>query len=50
MFTVVIGGILFGSGRLPPASGYTLYGLIEMSTTLAIAWIAWSWRPPAADA
>lgn len=50
LFTLVIGAILFGSGRVPPVSGYTLYGLIEMATTLAIVWLAWSWRPPAVDA
>ena len=44
-FTLVMGAILFGSGRLPPLSGYTLVGLIEMATTLAIACTAWRWRP-----
>jgi hypothetical protein len=48
-FTLVMGAILFGAGRVPPLSGYTLYGLLEMATTLAIAWIAWRWRPPAAE-
>jgi len=45
LFTLIMGMILFGSGRLPPLSGYTLVGIIEMITTLAITWIAWKWRP-----
>ena len=48
LFTVVMGVILFASGRVPPLSGYTLYGLLEMATTTAIVRIAWQWRAPSA--
>ena len=49
LFTLIMGGILFGSGRLPPLSGYTLLGMIEIATTLAIAWLAWRWRDSASE-
>jgi hypothetical protein len=44
LFTFVMGAVVFGSGRLPRLTGYTLYGVIEMATTLAILGYAWSWR------
>jgi Family of unknown function (DUF6326) len=44
LFTVIMGLILFGPGRVPPMSGYTLYGLIEMGITVAIVVTAWKWR------
>lgn len=44
LFTVIMGLILFGPGRVPPFSGYTLYGLIEMGITIAIVATAWKWR------
>lgn len=44
LFTLIMAGILFGSGRLPPPNGYTLYGLIEIVITLAIVLIALRWR------
>lgn len=44
LFTVIMGLILFGPGRVPPFSGYTLYGLIEMGITVAIVATAWKWR------
>jgi hypothetical protein len=47
LFTLIMAGILCGSGRLPPLSGYTLLGLIEIASTLAIAWLAWRWRDSA---
>lgn len=47
LFTLIMAAIIFGTGRLPPLSGYTLYGVIEMVTTIAIVWLAWRWRDPA---
>ena len=46
LFTLIMAGILFGSGRLPPLSGYTLYGLIEIAITMTIVVLAWRWRGP----
>ena len=46
LFTFVMGAVVFGSGRLPRLTGYTLYGVIEMATTLAILGYAWRWRRP----
>lgn len=43
LFTFVMGAVVFGSGRLPSLTGYTLYGVIEMATTLAILAYAWRW-------
>lgn len=43
LFTFVMGAVVFGSGRLPRFTGYTLYGIIEMATTLAILGYAWRW-------
>lgn len=43
LFTFVMGAVVFGSGRLPSLTGYTLYGIIEMATTLAILGYAWRW-------
>ena len=50
LFTFVMGAVVFGSGRLPRLTGYTLYGVIEMATTLAILGYAWSWRRPGRSA
>ena len=47
LFTLIMGVIIFGSGRLPPLSGYTLYGIIEMAITAAIVLTAWRWKEPA---
>jgi hypothetical protein len=44
LFTVIMGLILFGPGRVPPISGYTLYGLIEMGITVAIVATSWRWK------
>ena len=53
LFTLVMGLILFAPGRLPPLSGYTLYGLVEIGITAAIVVTAWRWKageqPPAAE-
>lgn len=46
LFTIIMAAVLFGAGRLPPLSGYTLYGLIEMAITASIVRTAWTWRPP----
>ena len=48
LFTVVMGAVLFASGRLPPLSGYTLYAMIEMAITLSVVVLAWKWRASAA--
>jgi hypothetical protein len=46
LFTLIMGMIVFGRG-LPPLSGYTLYGVIEMGITAGIVATAWRWRVPA---
>jgi hypothetical protein len=48
VFTLVMGAVLFASGRLPPLSGYTLYAMIEMAITLSVVVLAWKWRASAA--
>jgi len=51
LFTLIMGAVLFTSGRMPPLSGYTLYAVIEMAITLSIVVLAWRWPPldPAPD-
>ena len=46
LFTMIMAATLLASGRLPPLSGYTLYGLIEMAITTSIVITAWQWRTP----
>ena len=50
LFTLIMGAVLFASGRLPPLSGYTLYAMIEMAITLSIVILAWRWRAAGPDA
>ena len=41
---LIMVAVLFGRGRIPPASGYTFYGLVEIALTSAIVLFAWRWR------
>jgi hypothetical protein len=49
LFTLIMGAILFASGRLPPLTGYTLYAAIEVAITLSIVLVAWRWRDSEAE-
>jgi len=43
IMTLVILFTLFGAGKVPPPNFYTLFQVIEIAATAAIALYAWNW-------